>query len=128
MSLSAAVLTRHVGFRVSDAVFATVQELAEGEGKQVSVWCREKIIEAAKRRDQTSVPHAILAEVIAVEEIMVQLLYAIVTEGKLAADKFRQITSNAHGAKYVEARKLLERLQAKHQLTRPVMPNPNATP
>jgi hypothetical protein len=128
MSLSAAVLTKHVGFRVSDAIFATVQELAEAEGKQVSVWCREKIVEAAKRRDQTSVQHAILAEVIAVEEIMVHLLYAIVTEGKLAADKFRQITSNVHAAKYMEARKLLERLQSKPKPTRPVLLNPNATP
>lgn len=128
MSLSAAVLTQHVGFRVSDAIFATVQELAKAEGKQVSVWCREKIIEAAKRHDQTSVQHAILAEVIAVEEIMVQLLYAIVTEGKLAAEKFRQITSNAHGAKHMEARKLLEKLQPKPKPPRPVLPNLSTNP
>jgi hypothetical protein len=121
MSLSTAVLTQHVGFRVSDAVFEAVKELAEGEGKQVSVWCREKIIEAAKRCDQTSVQHAILAEVIAVEEIMVQLLYAIVTEGKLAADKFRQITSDAHAAKYIGARKILERIQPKPNPTRPAV-------
>jgi hypothetical protein len=128
MSLSAAVLTQHVGFRVSDALFAMVQELAEGEGKQVSVWCREKITEAANRRDQAPVQHAILAEVIAVEEIMVQLLYAIVTEGKLSADKFRQITSDAHAAKHMEARKLLERLQPKPKPPRPVIPNFGATP
>jgi hypothetical protein len=128
MSLSSAVLTRHVGFRVSDAVFETVKELAEGEGKQVSVWCREKITEAAKRHDQTTVQHAILAEVIVVEEIMVQLLYAIVTEGKPSADRFRQITSDAHAAKHMEARKLLERLQPKPRPPRPVIPNLSATP
>ena len=52
MSLSTAVVTQHVRVRVSDAVFGTVQELAQAEEKQVSVWCREKIIEAAKRRDR----------------------------------------------------------------------------
>ena len=127
MSISTAVLTRHVGFRVSKEVFESVQKLAEGEGKQVSVWCREKITEAAKHNDQTRVQHAILAEVIAVEEIMVHLLYAIVTEGKASADKFRRITSDAQATKHMEACKLLERLQPKPQPTRPVMPNLSET-
>lgn len=108
MRPSKPLLENHIGFRVSQEVFEQIQMRADRAGKPANAWCREKVIEAAARPRVTLAEFAILAEVIAVEEMIVNLLYAIVTEGKPPLERFRQITGKAHAAKQNEARKLLE--------------------
>ncbi len=65
-----------------------------------------------------------LDEIVATQEITINLLYAIVTEGKPSADRFRQITSSAHATKQKEARKLLEEIQPKPEASQLSMPDP----
>ncbi len=102
-----AVLTRHIGFRVSAEVFQQIETRAQRGEQQANVWCREKVIEAAKRPRVSIVEFATLAEIVASQDILIELLYAIVSEGKPTLEKFRQITARAHAAKKKEAWKLI---------------------
>lgn len=77
---SKALLDYHIGFRVNQEVFSQIQTRAERAGKPANAWCREKIIEATQRPRVSLGKFATLAEVNAVEEIIIELLYAIVTE------------------------------------------------
>ncbi len=113
MNQSKAVLTRHVGFRISEEVFERIQIQARQERKPANVWCRERVIEAAQHPRISPGERVLLDEIVATQEITINLLYAIVTEGKLSVDRFRQITSSAHATKQKEARKLLEEIQPK---------------
>lgn len=108
MNESSAVLTKHIGFRISQEVFERIQKRAANEGKPANVWCRDRVIEASERNRITPGEKTILAEILATQEILVKLLYAIVWEAKPTADRFREITSAAHTAKHELARQILE--------------------
>jgi hypothetical protein len=117
-----AVLTRHIGFRVSEEIFQQIQTRADRAEKQAGEWCREKVIEASSRPRVTVPELAILCEVVASQEILVELLYAIVSEGKPTLEKFRQITARAHAAKKKEAWKLIGKTQVYGEANLPTAP------
>ena len=85
-----AVLSKHIGFRISAEIFERIQNQANHEAKPANVWCRERIIEASEQLRITPGEKTILAEILATQEIIVQLLYAIVWEGKPSGDRFSQ--------------------------------------
>jgi hypothetical protein len=116
------LLENHIGFRVSQEVFEQIQMRADRAGKPANAWCREKVIEAAARPRVTVAEFAILAEVVAAEEILIELLWAIVKEGEPPIEKFRQITAKAHAAKQREAWKLLGETQTQAEANMPVEP------
>ncbi len=103
-----AVLTKHIGFRISPEIFERIQNQASHEAIPANVWCRERIIEASERHLITPGEKTILAEILVTQEIIVKLLYAIVWEGKPSGDRFSQITTAAHAGKEELVRRLLE--------------------
>lgn len=113
-------LDYHIGFRVNQEAFQQIQVRAERAKKPANAWCREKVIEAAAIPRITFAEYAILAEVIASQEITIQLLYAIVTEGKPSQERFRQITTRAHATKQDEARKLLQAIMPNLEANNPM--------
>lgn len=121
MNESNAVLTKHIGFRISLEVFERIQNQADREGKPTNVWCRERIVEASERDRITPGEKTILTEILATQEIIVKLLYAIVWEVKPTADRFREIASAAHAAEHKDVGELLE---AVAQMDVPSMSNP----
>lgn len=122
MSPTRANLEYHIGFRVSQEVFEQIQTRADRAGKPANAWCREKVIEAAARPRVTVAEFAILAEVVASQDILVELLWAIVKEGEPPIEKFRQITDKAHAAKRKEAWRLLNDTQTQAEASMPMEP------
>lgn len=118
MNESNAVLTKHIGFRISPEAFDRIQDQADREGKAANVWCRERVIEASERKAITLGEKTILDEVLATQEIIVRLLYTIIWEDKPSMEKFRQITSSVHEAITKDAQRLLMEM---HQPSQPVM-------
>ena len=51
---------------------------------------------------------------------MIELLFAIVTEGMPSKERFRQITSRAPATKQNEAQKLLQEIQPKPEANNPM--------
>jgi len=122
MVLKKSSLDYHIGFRVSQADFNQIQTRADRAGKPANAWCRERVIEAAQRPIISVGEFATLAEIYAVEEIMIQLLYAIVTEGEPSQERFRQITNRAHAAKNNEAWKLLDQVRPRTEQSQATLP------
>jgi hypothetical protein len=122
MVLRKSSLDYHIGFRVSQADFSQIQTRADRAGKPANAWCRERVIEAAQRPIISVGEFATLSEICAVEEIMIELLYAIVTEVEPSKERFRQITSRAHAAKNNEAWKLLDRVRPRPEHSHSMLP------
>jgi hypothetical protein len=74
----------------------------------VNIWCRDRAIEAAREPRVTPGERVLLDEIVATQEIITNLLYAIWTEDKSSAERLLQIASTAHAAKHGEAGKILE--------------------
>ena len=99
--------THQIGIRVRETVFERVQRLAAREEKSPSEWASGRISDIAH-----GVPlpfqRAMLAEICATQDILVNLLYALRSGEKLTKERVQQITSAAHASKYREADELLK--------------------
>ncbi len=108
--------TRQIGVRVQEVVFDLIRHSATKEGKTPTEWCSEQLSEIA-RSIPSAFERALLAEVSATQDIAVNLLYAMASEGKLTKERVQQITSAAHSSKYRVADELLK---SAHSSTRGV--------
>lgn len=99
--------THQIGIRVRETVFERVQRLAACEGKSPSEWASGRISDIAHGVPSPS-HRAILAEICATQDILVNLLYALRFGEKLTKERVQQITSAAHASKYREADELLK--------------------
>jgi hypothetical protein len=98
---------RQIGVRVQDSVFDRIRQLATTEGKTPSEWVSERISEIA-RGVPSPFDRVLLAETCATQDIVVNLLFASNSEGKLTKDRFQQITGAAHASKYRAADELFK--------------------
>ncbi len=99
--------THQIGIRVRETVFDRVQRLAAREGKAPSEWASGRISDIA-HGVPSPFQRAILAEICATQDILVNLLYALRSGEKLTKERVQQITSAAHASKYREADELLK--------------------
>lgn len=99
--------THQIGIRVREAVFERVQRLAARKGKSPSEWASGRISDIA-HGVPSPFQRAILAEICATQDIMVNLLYALRAGERLTKERVQQITSAAHASKYGEADELLK--------------------
>lgn len=99
--------THQIGIRVRETVFERVQRLAAHEGKSPSEWASGRISEIA-HGVPSPFQRAILAEICATQDIIVNLLYALRAGEKLTKERVQQITSAAHASKHREADELLK--------------------
>ncbi len=106
------ILTKHIGFRVKECVFAEVERLADSEGKPVNDWCRDRLLDALRGSAANPVEHALLAEIAATQGITVSLFFAFARDGKLPEQKVREILDRAQKKKYAEASDLFRQAQA----------------
>ena len=99
--------TKRIGVRVHEDVFNRLRQFALNEEKTVGEWCSERLTELAWGF-VTPFAKALLAEIAASQDITVQLLFAIATQGRLTREKVTEITAAAHEAKFEEAEELLK--------------------
>ena len=99
--------TRQIGVKVQEPVFDRIRQLAASEGKAPSEWASERL-SAIARGVPSPFQREILAEICGTQDIVVNLLYALYSEGKLTKERVQQITSAAHSSKYRTADELLK--------------------
>ena len=118
--------THQIGIRVREAVFERVRLLASREGKSPSEWASGRISDIA-HGVPSPFQRAILAEICATQDIIVNLLYALRSGEKLTKERVQQITSAAHAAKYREADELLKNALSMSRAVGQTSPSDSAT-
>ena len=99
--------TKRIGVRVHEDVFNRLRQFSINEEKTIGEWCSERLTELAWGF-VTPFAKALLAEMAASQDITVQILFAIATQGRLTREKVTEITAAAHEAKFEEAEELLK--------------------
>jgi hypothetical protein len=99
--------THQIGVRVRETVFERIRRLAAHEGKSPSEWASDRLADVT-HGVPSPFQRAILAEICATQDILVNLLYALRSGEKLTRERVQQITSAAHASKYREADELLK--------------------
>ncbi len=101
------LLTKHIGFRVKESVFREIECQADADGKPVNHWCRERVLQALRQPLPAPSDHALIAEIAATQDMLVDLFCAFGREGKLTVQKAQEIVDAAHKRKYKDVAELL---------------------
>lgn len=100
--------TKSIGVRVAEADFVRLQALADAEGRPLSEWCREILLERAAGRQPNGQEPVALAEVLALRTIILNLFYALSRGEGITGEGMQEIIQRADAEKIKKAR---ERLQ-----------------
>ena len=100
--------TRAIGFRVTENDFASLQALAEQEGRPLGEWCREIIFEKVKGqgRSPAVLDQVILEELLALRMIVTSLLFDL-TKGKMTPEQMEKLFAQVDEAKLKRAEEIL---------------------
>jgi hypothetical protein len=63
-------------------------------------WCRRRLLDTIQAAPPKPAHHAILAEILATQDIVVGLLCAMARDGRLTPQKAKEIADAAHERKY----------------------------
>jgi hypothetical protein len=105
--------TQHVAFRVSEQDYQHLSTTARRDSKPLREWCRDKVLEAARPASPTPGQHAILAEILATQDILVGLLCAMGRDGRLTPQKAKEIADAAHERKYRDVAALFKEAESR---------------
>lgn len=99
--------TKTIGIKVSQASFEALRKLSEAQGKPLSEWCRDRVMEASMPPGPQPSDIAVIAEITATQAILIDLVCTLGRDGKVNMQKAQEIVDAAHNAKYKEAAQLL---------------------
>jgi hypothetical protein len=112
-------LTKAVTPKFTEEDFERLRSLAHRDGKCLGEWCRDRLLEVVDGVPPTTSDHALLAEIVAVEDIVVDLLCAFGHDGKLTSQKAQEIVDAAHERKYRDVPALFKYAHSRNELKRP---------
>jgi hypothetical protein len=115
--------TKTIDIKVSETAYDALRRFAESQGKPLSEWCRDAIMAASKPPTARPSDYALMAEVEAVEAMLIDMLLAL-ARGQLNTQKAQEIVDKAHNAKFKEAVELLR--YAHSRVTRMGLGGPTA--
>jgi hypothetical protein len=115
-------LIRSVTVKFTETDFDHLRHLAEGEGKHLAEWCRDRLLGSAAQPSASPSERILLAEIAATQNITISLLYAYARDGQLPEAKVREILDRARRDKFGQATELLR--QAATALGTPTRPLP----
>jgi hypothetical protein len=96
--------TKSIGVKVSEANFATLQALAEKEGKPVAEWCREALLEWAEiQQAAPAEPVLLLAELLGLRTILVNLFFKFANAEPVTPTEMQQVIERADAEKFKKA-------------------------
>jgi hypothetical protein len=106
------IRSRAIGFRVTEADFASLQALAAEAGRPLGEWCREIIFERVKDQGRSSavLDQVILEELLAFRMLVISLLYNLtndVTKGKVSPEQMEKLFAQVDEAKLKRAEEIL---------------------
>lgn len=110
--------TRRIGVRAQETVFEQIRDSALSQGKTVSEWCSDRLAEIIRGFPSVS-EQAVLAEMCAIEAILIDMLCALGRDGKITTQKAQEIVDRAHNEKYKDARRLLSAAHSRAVMLRP---------
>ena len=102
--------TRSIGTKVTAEEYARLEACARDSQMSISEWSREALLAAASLGRRSAGEQAILAEMIALRTIVVNLIYAFTSEGKVTAEQMRAFIERADGTKSKRATELLSQM------------------
>jgi hypothetical protein len=73
---------RTVGTRVSEEEYTALEKLAQGQGQNISEWCRTVLLDQLQPSAPSPAEELLLAEVLASRTIVMNLMYAAATAGR----------------------------------------------
>jgi len=111
-------LTRAATSKFTEEDFERLQSRAHRDGKCLGEWCRDRLLEVIGDEPPTTSEQALLAEIVAVEDILVDLLCALGHEGKLTSQKAQEIVDAAHERKYRDVPALFKYAHSRKELKR----------
>jgi hypothetical protein len=102
------ILSRSIGFRVTESDFASLQALAELEGRPLGEWCRKIIFEKVKGQYRSSavLDQVILEELLALRMVVVSLLYDLMKD-KMGPEQMEKLFTQVDQAKLKRAEEIL---------------------
>lgn len=99
--------TKSITTKVTEAEYQRLEKLAEGQGRSMSEWVREKLLGQAEEQETKAGEEVLLAEVLGLRTILINLLFSI-GKGEVVTDEHMQeLIERADGGKVEKARKLL---------------------
>ncbi len=110
--------TEHIAIRVTEQDYVRLAAMAKRDSKPLREWCRDKILEAAKCPIPTPAEHAILAEIVATQDIVAGLFCALGRDGRLVPQKAKEIVDAAHERKYREVAALFKYAESRPEIRR----------
>jgi predicted RNA-binding Zn ribbon-like protein len=102
--------TRSIGTKVTAEEYGRLEACASDSRMSISEWSREALLAAANLGRRSTGEQAILAEIIALRTIVVNLIYAFTSEGKVTAEQMRAFIQRADGTKSKRAMELLAQI------------------
>jgi hypothetical protein len=99
---------RTVGTRVSEEEYTALEKLAQGQGQNISEWCRTVLLEQLQPTLPSPTEELLLAEVLASRTIVMNLMYALIRGEVPNAAKFQSLITQADAEKFTRA---MERLR-----------------
>jgi hypothetical protein len=108
----------HIAIRVSEHDYEHLAAMAKRDSKPLREWCRDKILDAAKTLSPTPTEYAILAEIVATQDIVAGLFCALGRDGRLTPQKAKEIVDTAHERKYREVAALFRYSESRAEIRR----------
>ena len=87
--------TRSAGAKVTDKEYGQLEAIAQARGLTLGEWCREALLAHLDQPPVSLAEEAILAELVGLRMIVINLLNALATGGRLQHEEVEKIVSRA---------------------------------
>jgi hypothetical protein len=111
--------TKIVGVRVTDDDFELLQSRANAQGKTLSEWCRDVLLQVARNPEGNCFEQAMVGEMMALRTIITELNYYYVAKTPLTFDSMKAIWKKAEESKRKQALNLLRQVSAEKDVPPP---------
>lgn len=100
--------TKSIGLKVSEADFATLQTLADQEGRPLAELCREALLDCAEIHRAAPAEPVLLAEVLGLRTILINLFFRFANAEHITPTEMEQVIERADADKFKKARARLK--------------------
>lgn len=95
---------RTVGTRVCEEEYQALEKLAAARGQTLSEWTRQLVLAQLNPTVASPSEETVIAEVLALREILLNILFRVANQEKLTADEMRKLIERADSGKNQKAR------------------------
>jgi hypothetical protein len=110
--------TEPIGLKLTKEQFGSLKKMADQSDQPLAEWCRERVLEILNGVPPTPPQYAILAEIVATQDIVAGLFFALGRDGRLTPQKAKEIVDAAHERKYREVAALFRYAESRAEIRR----------